>query len=129
MKAKTFLTGVLVGITAGATLSIAMAPQSGQQLRGRLANNSSRYKQQFAEVIQESENVKQAITAFTYEAKNNIPQIIHELKETISNFKNEIEPETQNIKQEIENLQKSFTEIEQNISKYMKTADTNNSEK
>ena len=128
MKAKTFFTGAIVGVTAGIALAISMAPQPGQQLRSNISKNSTRYKNQLLDVKQEGSNVSQAISVFTKEAKNNIPQIINEVKETFTNFKKEIEPETKNLKQEIEGLQNSFNEIEQNISKHIKKAEQQASE-
>ena len=128
MKVKTFLSGALIGVAAGMAVAVSMAPQSGQQLRGNISTNTARYKQQMLAVKQEGNNVSQAVSAFTNEAKNNIPQIITELKETFTNFKKEIEPETKNLKQEIEGLQNSFNEIEQNISKHIKKAEQQASE-
>lgn len=127
MKAKTFLSGLVVGVVAGVAVAISTAPQSGQQLRGNISKNTTRYKQQMLAVKKESGNVSHAVNAFTNEAKNNIPQIINELKEIFTNFKKEIEPETQILKQEIEGLQKSFNEIEQNISKHIKIGEQHDS--
>lgn len=129
MKASTFLTGVIVGVAAGVAVAVSVAPQSGQQLRSNLSSNTNRYKNQLLAVKQEGGNVGQALTAFTNEAKNNIPQIIRELKETFTNFKNDIEPETNKLKQEIESLQNSLSEIEQNISKYTKKDTESENEK
>lgn len=116
MKAKTFLTGLSIGLFAGIATAIATAPQPGQQLRSTIARNTSTFKNQLADIKNETGNVKQAISAFTGEAKNNIPKIINEMKDTITNFKNEIEPDATKLKQEIESLQNSIGEIEKNLS-------------
>ncbi len=90
MKAKTFFTGLSIGLFAGIATAIATAPQSGQQLRSIVARNADTFKHQLADIKNETNNVKQSITAFTGEAKNNIPKIINEMKDTITNFKNDI---------------------------------------
>jgi len=112
MKVQTFFTGLAVGIAAGMAAAIMTAPQPGKQLRSNIARNTSVWKDQLVDVKNEASNVKQSITSFSIEAKNNIPQIINELKETITTFKAEIEPEASNLKQEIETLQNSINEFE-----------------
>ena len=112
MKVQTFFTGLAVGIAAGMAAAIMTAPQPGKQLRSNIARNTSVWKDQLVDVKNEASNVKQSITSFSIEAKNNIPQIINELKETITTFKAEIEPEASNLKQEIEILQNSINEFE-----------------
>ena len=118
MKAQTFFTGLAVGIAAGMAAAIMTAPQPGKQLRSNIARNTSVWKDQLVDVKNEASNVKQSITSFSIEAKNNIPQIINELKETITTFKTEIEPDASKLKQEIEILQNSISEIEKNFSQY-----------
>ncbi|WP_413363543.1 YtxH domain-containing protein [Lysinibacillus sp. 3P01SB] len=125
MKAKTFLTGLSIGVFAGIATAIVTAPQPGQQLRSTIARNAAIFKHQLADIKNETTNVKQSITAFTGEAKNNIPKIINEMKDTITNFKNDIEPETAKLKQEIENLQNSIGEIEKNLSQNRKEESNN----
>ncbi|WP_431027897.1 YtxH domain-containing protein [Lysinibacillus sp. LZ02] len=115
MKAKTFFTGVGVGLVTGMVATIITAPQAGKQLRSTIIRNATTFKDQLIDVKNETSNVKQSIITFTEETKNNMPKIINELKETIVTFKNEIEPETEKLKQEIENLQNSINEIEKNI--------------
>ena len=115
MKAKTFFTGLSIGLFAGIATAIATAPQSGQQLRSTIARGTGTLKHQLTDIKNETNNVKHSITAFTGEAKNNIPKIINEMKDTIINFKKEIEPETAKLKQEIESLQNSISEIEKNL--------------
>lgn len=115
MKAKTFLTGLTVGIVGGAVAILMSTPQSGNTLRQNIARNSTNMKSNFLDVINETQSVKQSIVTLTNEAKNNIPVIINDLKETFINFKQEIEPETKHLKQEIENLQNSIAEIEKNL--------------
>ena len=121
MKAQTFFTGLAVGVAAGMVVAVMAAPQAGKQLRSNIARNASVWKDQLADVKNETNNVKQSITAFSIEAKNNIPQIINELKETITTFKSEIEPDALKLKQEIDVLQNSISEIEKNFSQYRKT--------
>lgn len=118
MKVQTFFTGLAVGIVAGMATAIMTAPQTGKQLRSNITRNTSIWKEQLVDVKNETSNVKQSITAFSTEAKNNIPQIINELKETITTFKTEIEPDASKLKQEIEVLQNSINEIEKNFSQY-----------
>ena len=118
MKAQTFFTGLAVGIAAGMVAAIMTAPQTGKQLRSNIARNTSIWKDQLVDVKNETNNVKQSITDFSIEAKNNIPQIINELKETITTFKTEIEPDALRLKQEIDVLQNSISEIEKNFSQY-----------
>ena len=115
MKVQTFFTGLAVGIAAGMAAAIMTAPQPGKQLRSNIARNTSVWKDQLVDVKNEANNVKQSITSFSIEAKNNIPQIINELKETITTFKAEIEPDALKLKQEIEILQNSISEIEKNL--------------
>lgn len=112
MKVQTFFTGLAVGIAAGMAAAIMTAPQPGKQLRSNIARNTSVWKDQLVDVKNETSNVKQSITSFSIEAKNNIPQIINELKETITTFKSEIEPDALKLKQEIETLQNSISEFE-----------------
>ena len=112
MKVQTFFTGLAVGIAAGMAAAIMTAPQPGKQLRSNIARNTSVWKDQLVDVKNEASNVKQSITSFSIEAKNNIPQIINELKETITTFKAEIEPDALKLKQEIETLQNSISEFE-----------------
>ena len=112
MKVQTFFTGLAVGIAAGMAAAIMTAPQPGKQLRSNIARNTSVWKDQLVDVKNEASNVKQSITSFSIEAKNNIPQIINELKETITTFKSEIEPDALKLKQEIETLQNSISEFE-----------------
>ena len=118
MKAQTFFTGLAVGVAAGMVAAIMTAPQAGKQLRANIARNTSIWKDQLVDVKNETNNVKQSITDFSIEAKNNIPQIINELKETITTFKTEIEPDALKLKQEIDVLQNSISEIEKNFSQY-----------
>ena len=125
MKAKTFLTGLSIGLLAGMAAAITAAPQPGQQLRSNIARNAASLKSQLADIQKETGNVRQSISAFTGEAKNNIPKIINEMKETIITFKEEIEPETTKLKQEIESLQNSIGEIEKNLSKIRKEENNN----
>ncbi|MGM9950458.1 MAG: YtxH domain-containing protein [Lysinibacillus sp.] len=120
MKAKTFLTGLSIGLFAGMAATIVAAPQPGRQLRSSIARNAAVLKSQLADVQKETGNVRQSISAFSAEAKNNIPKIINEMKDTILTFKEEIEPETTKLKQEIESLQNSIGEIEKNLSKFRK---------
>lgn len=115
MKAKTFFTGVTVGIVAGIVAAIATTPQSGKQLRRNIVQNANIAKEQLDDVKYELLNVKQSIVTATNEAKNNIPLIINELSEAITNFKQEIEPDALKLQQEIEALQKSISEIENNL--------------
>ena len=112
MKVQTFFTGLAVGIAAGMAAAIMTAPQPGKQLRSNIARNTSVWKDQLVDVKNETCTVKQSITSFSIEAKNNIPQIINELKETITTFKSEIEPDALKLKQEIETLQNSISEFE-----------------
>ncbi|MGM9945239.1 MAG: YtxH domain-containing protein [Lysinibacillus sp.] len=118
MRVQTFFTGLAVGIATGMVAAIMTAPQTGKQLRSNIARNTSVWKEQLVDVKNEANNVKQSITSFSIEAKNNIPQIINELKETITTFKTEIEPDASKLKQEIEILQNSINEIEKNFSQY-----------
>ena len=118
MKVQTFFTGLAVGVAAGMVAAIMTAPQAGKQLRSNIARNTSIWKDQLVDVKNETNNVKQSITDFSIEAKNNIPQIINELKETITTFKTEIEPDASKLKQEIAVLQNSINEIEKNFSQY-----------
>ena len=118
MKVQTFFTGLAVGMAAGMAAAIMTAPQTGKQLRTNIARNTSIWKDQHVDVKHDANNVKQSITSFSIEAKNNIPQIINELKETITTFKAEIEPDALKLKQEIEILQNSISEIEKNFSQY-----------
>ena len=118
MKVQTFFTGLAVGVAAGMVAAIMTAPQTGKQLRSNIARNTSIWKDQLVDVKNEANNVKQSITSFSIEAKNNIPQIINELKETITTFKTEIEPDASKLKQEIAVLQNSINEIEKNFSQY-----------
>ena len=118
MKVQTFFTGLAVGVAAGMVAAIMTAPQTGKQLRSNIARNTSIWKDQLVDVKNEANNVKQSITSFSIEAKNNIPQIINELKETITTFKTEIEPDASKLKQEIAVLQNSISEIEKNFSQY-----------
>ena len=120
MKIQTFFTGLAVGVAAGMVAAMMTAPQTGKQLRSNIARNTSILKDQLVDVKSEMSNVKQSITAFSTEAKNNIPQIINELKDSITTFKTEIEPDASKLKQEIEILQNSISEIEKNISQYTK---------
>lgn len=115
MKAKPFLIGLTAGIIGGAAAIIFTAPQSGEQLRSNLARNTASAKDKLNDVKAQAMNVKQSFTTLSYEAKNNIPQIINELKDTFTNFKQDIEPGTVKLQQEIENLQKSIAEIEKNL--------------
>ena len=121
MKVQTFFTGLAVGVAAGMVAAIMTAPQAGKQLRANINRNVSIWKDQLVDVKNETNNVKQSITSFSIEAKNNIPQIINELKETITTFKSEIEPDALKLKQEIDVLQNSISEIEKNFSQYRKT--------
>ena len=121
MKIQTFFTGLAVGVAAGMVVAIMTAPQTGKQLRSNIARNTSVLKDQLVDVKNETNNVKQSITSFSIEAKNNIPQIINELKETITTFKAEIEPDALKLKQEIDVLQNSISEIEKNFSQYRNT--------
>lgn len=121
MKVQTFFTGLVVGVTAGMVVAIMTAPQAGKQLRANIARNTSIWKDQLVDVKNETNNVKQSITSFSIEAKNNIPQIINELKETITTFKTKIEPDALKLKQEIDVLQNSISEIEKNFSQYRNT--------
>lgn len=125
MKVQTFFTGLVVGVTAGMVVAIMTAPQAGKQLRANIARNTSIWKDQLVDVKNETNNVKQSITSFSIEAKNNIPQIINELKETITTFKTEIEPDALKLKQEIDVLQNSISEIEKNFSQYRNTEQKN----
>ena len=118
MKVQTLFTGLAVGVAAGMVAAIMTAPQTGKQLRSNIARNTSIWKDQLVDIKNETNNVKQSITDFSIEAKNNIPQIINELKETVTTFKTEIEPDALKLKQEIEILQNSINEIEKNFSQY-----------
>ena len=118
MKVQTFFTGLAVGVAAGMVVAIMTAPQAGKQLRSNIARNTSVWKEQLVDIKNETNNVKQSITSFSIEAKNNIPQITNELKETITTFKTEIEPDASKLKQEIDVLQNSISEIEKNFSQY-----------
>lgn len=117
MKTKTFLLGAAVGLLSGVAIALSTAPQSGTQLRQNLTRHTNSTKSELLAVKSDVDKVKHAISAFTNEAQNNIPQIINELKDSFANFKQEIEPNTTHLKQEIENLQKSIEEIEKNIPK------------
>ena len=116
MKAQTFFTGLAAGLVAGMVAAIVTAPQDGKQLRSNIARNTALWKEQLGDVKNETSNVKQSITTFSTEVKNNIPQIINELKETVTTFKTSIEPDASKLKQEIENLQNAISEIEKNFS-------------
>ena len=118
MKVQTFFTGLAIGAAVGMVAAIMTAPQAGKQLRTNIARNTSIWKDQLVDIKNETNNVKQSITSFSIEAKNNIPQIINELKETITTFKTEIEPDALKLKQEIDVLQNSISEIEKNFSQY-----------
>lgn len=120
MKAKTFLTGLVVGVTIGAAVAISSAPQKGSQLRKNIQMNLNNWKSQLNDVKAETSNVKVSIMAFSNEAKNNIPNIINDVKASISSFKKETDPHTEILKQEIGKLQKTTNEIEQNLKKIKK---------
>ena len=118
MNTKSFLIGLTVGIVGGSTAILFSTPQSGKTLRNNLKTNTASAKEMLTDVKLQFEQVKQAITSLTNEAKNNIPEIINDLKNTVTSFQNNIEPNQKNIKQEIEALQKSINEIEQNMNKF-----------
>lgn len=120
MKAKPFLIGLSAGIVGGAVAILFSAPQSGQTLRSNIKTNTSSAKDMLSDVKLQINKVTDAISSFTNEAKNNIPQIINELKDSIQSFKQEIEPNQDQLQQEIVSLQKSIDEIEQNIARFQK---------
>ena len=115
MNAKSFLIGLTAGIVSGAAVVLFSAPQSGEQLRNKIASNTMSAKLKFQDVKSNAQNVKESISTLITEAQNNIPSIINEMKDNLASFKEEIEPETLKLKQEIEGLQNSIKEIEKNI--------------
>lgn len=52
-KLLSFLTGATVGALVGATLSVLMAPQSGEELRGEIRSRASRFRNELEEAAQE----------------------------------------------------------------------------
>ena len=115
MNAKSFLLGLTTGIVSGAAVVLFSAPQSGEQLRNKIASNTMNAKLKLQDVKSNAQNVKESISTLITEAQNNIPSIINEMKDNLASFKEEIEPETLKLKQEIEGLQNSIKEIEKNI--------------
>ena len=52
-KLLSFLTGATIGALVGATLSVLMAPQSGEELRGEIRSRANRFSAELKDAAQE----------------------------------------------------------------------------
>ncbi len=52
-KLMSFLAGATVGALVGATLSVLMAPQSGEELRGEIRERANRFRAELEEAAHE----------------------------------------------------------------------------
>ena len=52
-KLFSFLAGATVGALVGATLSVLMAPQSGEELRGEIRSRANRFRSELEEAAKE----------------------------------------------------------------------------
>lgn len=120
MRTKPFLLGLSAGIVGGLATAIFTAPQSGNQLRSNIVNNTRECKLTLNELAAQTKAVGKAFSSLKYEVKNNIPKVFSELKTSFSNYKEEIKPDSIKLKEELEELQKSIIEIENNLSKIRK---------
>lgn len=114
-KTRSFLLGFVVGGAISATVTLLSAPSSGRDLRQKIAQQSSEWKQIIDEMIQKGLNLKDQIARTSKEGVSLINELTTEMKKSIDEWKMAIEPHQESIHEYLEQLEASIRDLESKI--------------
>ena len=114
-KGRAVVIGFIVGGTISAAAALLTTPSSGRELRGRIKEQSSEWKQTIDEIIQEGINLKDQIAKTSKEGVALINELTDEMKTSVEDWKNAIEPHQENIHEYLEQIEASIKDLEQKI--------------
>jgi gas vesicle protein len=109
---KSLFLGVLFGTLIGATATLLTTPASGQEIRRRAKEQSTKWKDMIIELANNSVSIKDHFTKTTKEGAVILRELSQDVKSSIDNWKKNIEPHQKNIQEHLQHVEESLKELE-----------------
>lgn len=113
MKAKAFLSGVMIGTALAAVATLLTTPSSGRELKMRCKNNASKFRAGVQQFSQDSNALARQLKTTTQVSKETIKIVGTEVKESVDHWKRDVEPTLAQLKEDIDSLQKNVEQAKQ----------------
>lgn len=117
MNGKSFFLGFLVGGAAGSIAALLNAPASGKNTVAAVQKNFVNIKENLIEINQQLLSLLQTILTASKESRQAIAAFTSEAKELIESWQYEIQPHHEEIKKNLEEIQKNLTELQAYLQK------------
>lgn len=116
-NAKSLALGVLVGSAAGALATLLSTPSSGRDIRFRVRQQGSEWKELADSVKLDGLRLKRQIAETSKEGAVLMNNLTKEMKKSVEEWKQSVAPQQQNIHEYLEQIESSLRELEQKVNK------------
>lgn len=119
---KSFLLGIMVGGVVGATATLLSTPTSGRELRSKVVNQTTEWKDLLDSLKIDGFRLKNQIAATSKEGVSLIKDLTKEMKSSVVEWKQSVEPHQKNIHQYLEQIESGLKELEEKVNANKKQA-------
>lgn len=117
---KSIVLGVLFGSIVGASVSLLTTPQSGEDFRGKVKDQSSRLKELVQQLQVEGSRLKDQITRTSREGAALMKDLSQDIRTSVESWKETIEPHQENLQEHLQQIEESIKELEEKMNEQTK---------
>ncbi|MGB7999293.1 MAG: YtxH domain-containing protein [Anaerobacillus sp.] len=114
-KAKTLLTGFVLGGIVSAASVLLTTPKPGKELIADAKSKSDDIKEGFIKLKADLNELTTQVKHLSTEGKEIIQEVAADLKRSISSFQQDIEPNLTRLKEDVEEMQKTIETVKDEV--------------
>ncbi|GEL78388.1 YtxH domain-containing protein [Tenuibacillus multivorans] len=109
---KSLMLGVLFGSVVGASVSLLTTPSSGEELRSKVKDQSTRLRDLAQQIREDGLDLKNQLFKTSKEGAALLKDISQDIQTSIESWKETIEPHQENLQEHLQQIEESIKELE-----------------
>lgn len=111
MNSKSLLTGLLVGSTLSAIITLLTTPKSGKEIQRTCKENATKVQKGIQLFVEDSKEFTNQLKHTSSISKQAVAHVGSEIKDSVTDWKTDITPTLNLLKEDIEALQKKIQQV------------------
>lgn len=115
VKGKSLILGITIGGTLGFVATLFSAPSSGKNMRYRVKEQSTEWREMLDGMKFDGQHLKKQISETSKEGASMMKNLTLEMKHSIEEWRKTVEPHKKNIQEYIEQIETSLKDLEDKV--------------
>ncbi|TFB22088.1 YtxH domain-containing protein [Filobacillus milosensis] len=112
---KSLMLGVFFGSVVGASVSLLTTPNSGEELRTKVKDQSDRLRDIAQQIREDGLDLKNQLSKTSKEGAALLRDLSEDIKVSVESWKETIEPHQENLQEHLRQIEESIKELEDKV--------------